>query len=530
MRFQIGMTVIMALALLSGAIMAQQDAACPALVETALAELGNNCVGMDRNSACYGYNHVNATFTREMEEGFFSRPADRAALIDLQTINTVPLNVALQQWGVALLNVQANVPNTLPGQAVTFILLGDATLENAVAPEQVPAPIIPVNVRAGGGINVRSAPSRSANLLGSVPAGTILPADGFSRDKAWLRVLYEDAPGWVSSEVVIPESDLSGLPVITSDLLSPMQAFYFRTGIGKPECTDAPPSSLVIQSPQRVTVNLTVNGADIAIGSTVVLNTEDKMHLSVVDGMAKVGDNLVIPRGFTAEIGLDDTGSNVEGGWGGFRPLTPDELAALRGLENLPPGLLRYPIDVPSPGEVQALQNQFARANQPPPASTEEPGGESTQEAPQPVEPGALDCTPLRGTSPTDGYPYGPITFYWDGVEGVTSYRVLIYDENNAFVGAADSTATNVVINMANPAFGAGFTFSWEVQAFLNGDPVCTSARVTALRSVPVFTEAPPPPKEEPTKSPEEICEAKKDCHWAEGYCDCYSWGGDNID
>ncbi|MBL8162999.1 MAG: hypothetical protein JNJ61_13510, partial [Anaerolineae bacterium] len=37
------------------------DSACPALVEQALTQVGGNCSNLGRNSACYGFNQVQAT-------------------------------------------------------------------------------------------------------------------------------------------------------------------------------------------------------------------------------------------------------------------------------------------------------------------------------------------------------------------------------------------------------------------------------------------------------------------------------------
>src|SRR5687767_11050611 len=116
--------------------LAQSDAgACPALVEQALTDMGQNCDLLDRNSACYGYNRVDATFHESASDDFFSKPADRSQISNLQSIATAPLDVDQDFWGIAVMNVQANVPNTLPGQAVTFVLLGDVKVDNAVAPE-----------------------------------------------------------------------------------------------------------------------------------------------------------------------------------------------------------------------------------------------------------------------------------------------------------------------------------------------------------------------------------------------------------
>src|SRR5437870_1259201 len=104
---------------------AQQDD-CPTLVEEALTDLGQNCDALDRNSACYGYNKLSATFNEEQPDDFFSKVSDRTALNVLDTLSTTPLDTTAKTWGVAVMKVQANVPNSLPGQSVIFVLLGDA--------------------------------------------------------------------------------------------------------------------------------------------------------------------------------------------------------------------------------------------------------------------------------------------------------------------------------------------------------------------------------------------------------------------
>ena len=108
-----------------------QDGAnsCPTLVRQALEAVGNNCGGLTRNSACYGFNRVNATFSENVNEDFFSKPSDYSGLKSLQSIETAPLNDPLKEWGVAVMSVQANIPNSLPGQAISFILLGDVTVD-----------------------------------------------------------------------------------------------------------------------------------------------------------------------------------------------------------------------------------------------------------------------------------------------------------------------------------------------------------------------------------------------------------------
>jgi len=461
-------------------LLAQTDAgACPALVEQALGDLGSNCDALDRNSACYGFNRVNATFAQAQEEAFFSNPADRTALAALDTIETAPLDAEAERWGIAVLNVQANVPNTLPGQAVVFLLMGDAAVENAVAPEDALQLAEPIEVTTLVAANMRSAPSTNANVVGSAPAGTTLAADGLSADGEWLRVLFENGAAWVNRQVVDEAGDASALPIITRETRTPMQAFNFRTGVGEPTCAESPPSLLLIQGPDNVRVDITANGADIQIGSTIVLwlLPDNRMQLVVINGVAEVG-GVTVPAGFTLFAPLNAEGQ-VEGAgdWTGFRALTPDELSLLLPLQFIPENLLHYPILIPTLSDIQAF---LASLN----AAQTQGGGVLSGPAA-----GQVDCASLVPTSPLGGMAYGRNTFYWNAAQGATKYQVKVFDENGTQVAAGDVNAPSTSLTL-EVLGGTGFSFSWEVSALVNGQLACTTARVNVPRSG-----APPPPE-----------------------------------
>src|SRR5690606_7105717 len=89
---------------------------CSSLVQQAINALGTNCEGLGRNSACYGTFRVNATFSDPEVQASFVQPADRAPINTLQTIRTAPMNVESNEWGVAVINLQASLPGVLPGQ------------------------------------------------------------------------------------------------------------------------------------------------------------------------------------------------------------------------------------------------------------------------------------------------------------------------------------------------------------------------------------------------------------------------------
>jgi hypothetical protein len=346
-----------------------QGGVCPPLVERALNEAGNLCATLPRNSACYGFNQVSAQFSGAVAEDFFTRPADITDLTTLQSLNTAALDEALGRWGVAVLNVQANIPNSLPGQGVRFILFGDARLENAVPAEQALLPVTPVEVTVVSSANLRSGPSTNTNVLGGAEAGSTFPAEGLNPAGDWVRVNTPQVGlAWIARDLLNPAGDLASLPVITEESRSPMQAFQFRTGLGQISCDQAP-SALMVQGPQGFKVQIEANGATIELGSTILLRaSDDRMQLTTLEGEAEIGD-LIIPAGYSSEAPLDESGEAGE--FEVPERAAEEDLLDLQWLDEVPDDLLEYDLDVPTFDEVDELSPED-------PLATEEaqPGGD----------------------------------------------------------------------------------------------------------------------------------------------------------
>lgn len=251
------------------------DDACPALVEAALATLDETCGSLARDTACYGHTRVDASFWADFaaDDLAFDAPADRAPLAALQTITTHPLDLDDETWGLAALHLQAGVPETLPGQAVTFLLMGDASLENAVEPADAVEPVAAaVHTADGANANLRSGPSTTHNVVVSLADGAALDLVGVDETGAWVEVALEDGGyAWIAEFLVTAEADaLAGLPVSEGHSpYGPMQSFYFTAGLGAPACHEAP-DALLVQSPGGTAVTLRINDLQVTIGSTVV--------------------------------------------------------------------------------------------------------------------------------------------------------------------------------------------------------------------------------------------------------------------
>jgi hypothetical protein len=339
---------------------------CYALVQEVSQALENNCENLVNNSVCYGYYHVEAEFAEPVT---FSEPSDIASIDGLLSLHTAPFDEATGVWGIALMRFQADLPNTLPGQSVTFMLLGDSSLTTAV--EENPfVPAEPITVVAQINANIRRSPSNE---------GTELPAD--AQNNGWYRVVIQEQVGWIAGAVIDSPEGLSALPYYDSESRAPMQAFYFTTGIGQPNC-EAAPNEILIQSSSETALNITVNGVRIATtGATLGLSnpTEGQMQVSVLEGDVEV-DGVVIPPNYAATGDLDGDNNYVPSSVGGQRRLTEEERKKYEALGDSGIGEI---FDIPEIVEQPILPTATPNAPVSGEGSASPASGETTGQNPQ---------------------------------------------------------------------------------------------------------------------------------------------------
>lgn len=287
-------------------VTAQSIQSCSTIVQDALTQMGTNCANLDSNSACYGHLGVSAEFVEDATVTFVA-PADRAAITELETLTTAPLDEQTGVWGISVLRLTANIPNSLPGQGVVFIMVGEATLTNEVAEENAYVPDTTVSIEiATDDATLLSYPPAWGNHqsleVGTLASGATVDADALSTDGQWLRVIFESditdtskrATAWVNIND-IANADLTGLSVINSDSRTPMQLFSLETGLGQPICREQPPSQLIIQGPETVEVELNANGLDFRVSSTVSLQVNRNPDGTLVASFTPVTGSVIIP-------------------------------------------------------------------------------------------------------------------------------------------------------------------------------------------------------------------------------------------
>jgi uncharacterized protein YgiM (DUF1202 family) len=287
----IGITLFLLL-LFTTSVLAQD--VCPDLVQNALTAAESLCGGTRRDEVCYGNSNLEAVPYPETPNLNFTAPGDIAGITNIQTLRLDGMDVTEGTWGVALMKVQANLPDTNTIENVSIVLFGDVEIENQVPPSAELAASV-----NSDSANIRLTPSTDSSVVASLTNGTTLTVTGRNGDNSWLRVRLDgETGGWVFASLVNVEGDINSLDVIGGGGYSPspgpMQAFTFRSAANDRPCDEAPNSGLLIQTPEGVgEISFLINEVDIRLGSTAYLTTPqggdgNQLQISLVEGGGRV--------------------------------------------------------------------------------------------------------------------------------------------------------------------------------------------------------------------------------------------------
>lgn len=324
-------------------LLAQDD--CPDFVETTLVEIDQLCADTARNQACYANDAVDASVRGDAR---FETTGDLVAVDDVERLALSPFDAEQNVWGVVMMRLQANLPDTTPGQAVTMLLIGDVQIENRALNPQTPR----LSGRLTANVILRAAPSLEAEALDALQNDTVLSLDGRTDDLEWLRVATIDGRiGWVFAELITVEGDVNALTV-RQDLepdYSPMQAFYFTSGVSSTAgCETLPDSGIMVQTPEgTVAITLNINDVTVSLSSTAFLQAqpETAMTVAMLEGQAVITaeeTTVLAQAGTITEIPLDTQGAPSD------TPTQPRPYTA-ESVERLPVRVLPREFEVAPP-------------------------------------------------------------------------------------------------------------------------------------------------------------------------------------
>ena len=311
------------LALAAIQVVAQSDGeepeACSQIVQDAFVQVGQVCAGYGVGQICIGNSDVTATFGEEVNEGFFTQPGDIADLTLLQTVETSPENVNDQTWGLTVVNTQASLPtevvDSLDNKGVIYFVLGGLDVSEATPADNIVIPLqqgVPVTTVAAA--DFRLAPvaldGEFSNVIGQIPSETTLNADAITPDEEWVRVVFEDQPGWVRRSIIPSSEDLSALVVIGPDNFTPMQSFDVERYSNNGDC-HVTEQGVIIHGPDSLPTDVQVNGIPVRVDSTIITTPLPNNQLSfcTITGVGIVYPNdparrTIIPPGFGAVVDL----------------------------------------------------------------------------------------------------------------------------------------------------------------------------------------------------------------------------------
>lgn len=442
-----------------GTVLAQADD-CPVLVQSAIQVVGDLCARTGLNQACYG----NLSLKAEPQAGVtgftFDKPGDVTRITNVKSLRVDPFDDVKKEWGVALMRLQANLPDTLPGQSVSFLVFGDVQLENKV--DSTASPLITV----ASDTILSGEPQTNAPIVGALSAGDNAFALSQSADGAWVRVELDGSDGrtgWIPASLVPQAGEL---PLFDAGALSPMQAFSLQTGIRGVKCASAPQDGILVQTPGGgdIKIKLTVNDVNVELGSTAFLQAQPSnvMRFSVIEGQGRVesqGQSVDVPAGSWVSIPMD---ANLEP----IGTISQPKGYQIGEMDNLPIGLLGRPITVAQP--IIAADTFLCVSN---------PNGAWIRELPDSANDNILRVLTVGNSVIDTGSTTNDGTQVWRQVES-SDEQVTGWIEDASLINCGNSSNLTTPAILANCTPRADWTVVYTVQP---GNTLAEIARAAGL-------------------------------------------------
>lgn len=356
----------------SSATFAQESNICTAVVRDALTQAVVNCADNETGQVCYAFPEIDSVLQDGVDPETFDEVDEVVDVIDVITLRPGAINITSpdETWGIVVMNVLASLPAGVTDDVVVIGFGGteiesDVPVEEAFIPLETPLSF--TTTAAGELREVTLTPPAEAEVIEQVASGTAMTADALSEDGDFVRVLIGDQAGWLDV-AAFAGLDLDGLPTLNDGQLTPMQAFYLRTGIDAGNC--APNSSWILfQSPEEMSADMILYDVPMRIEATMLLRTlppgepvGPQMQLVVLYGFVTVNpdteDEIIVPAGYSLMIGLgpdfvslgiegdedDRSGTKTFGQPTLFNQTLLDDLGFL---DQLPSDIFNYDVDLP---------------------------------------------------------------------------------------------------------------------------------------------------------------------------------------
>jgi hypothetical protein len=294
-----------------------------------------------------------------------------------------------------------------------------------------------------------------------------------------------------------------------------LNAFYLRTGTGAPGCAEMPRNGVLLDSPTGEKVNMTVNGVQLKIGSTVFLfadGSEDEKNptlwLHTLEGsveMTSDGVTVTVPAGQQGCVPLRDEDSNEPIIEENGPPCQPTDIEVdhtrslptteLTTLSDTPPSD-ETPAPTEEPTAVPTRVNTrvpTAVPTDPPPADTPVPPQPTAAPTSVPTEEAISDNMPPSNcqidfftANPTSAFFGQEVQLSWSASGSINFVQLIDPNGNTNEAASADTRSYQF------GSYQEGLPEGWTLQVFCTDESTQT-AGVTVNPAPPGTQEVQPP-------------------------------------
>lgn len=273
---------------------------CPTLVEESFTAVEQVCTGLTAGDACIGNGTIEGVSSIEGLQ--FSQPGNIARLTSFDALNIRTSNTPGSVWSVMTAQFELNSTDGSVPVGVQTLLFGNVTLtdEGRVGGGGAQD----ATVIAGRGMNVRRTPETTGVIVWQLQPNEQILATGRTADQEWIRIQIPNqfqGIGWVYAPYLEVSGGADSLPTVTVNSpapeltapdFGPMQAITLETANFPAECTAAPPSGMLMQTPSGLPddVRLQVNGAEITFNGAIFVQSTaaTALQVYVLEGQATV--------------------------------------------------------------------------------------------------------------------------------------------------------------------------------------------------------------------------------------------------
>lgn len=283
---------LLTLTALFAASAAAQESTCPAMQESALANIAQLCAEQEAGTLCFGAPTITPVYRERADAApSFETPGDAIAITGIDWLSVSSED---RTWGAARALFPAYPSDGLEARDSALLAFGNVALF-LPEPMALPPTLADIKVTASNGANLRASPSTNATVVALLAVSRSLKALGRLRGGGWLLIYATpELRGWISESVV--SAPLVDLPALAADadaasLWLPWHRFDFLSGMQDAPCVDAPESGILLQTVKFIAPrHFVINGARLMLSGTAWLQAQASsgMLIHIIDGRAQV--------------------------------------------------------------------------------------------------------------------------------------------------------------------------------------------------------------------------------------------------